>query len=1416
MARIVYISFLIIAQLTYGQKRSFELPSNLTTADYDPQTIIVKLESVTPTITRSHQNRKSISQLASILGAGDYRQAFAKAVNSPANVASRRSMQHPLDNIYKVQLLPGTDIEQAINQLLQFDNVLYAEPQYSHRPLFIPNDPLGTPNGPQVHLSIVKAFEAWDLEKGDSEMIIAILDTGTDFNHQDLQDNLYINEADPPNGIDDDEDGYVDNYRGWDFANNDSDPSADFDDHGVRVAGMSSASTDNGIGIAGSGYNTKYMPLKIFTSEGNNFFMGFEAIVYAADKGCKVINLSWGDASPYSQFEQDIINYAVLERDAVVIAAAGNSNADQAFYPASYDNVLSVAATNNGDQKASFSTYNENVDISAPGNLVYTLFQNNGYNNTSGTSFSSPLVAGAAALVRARFPELNAIQVMEKLKVTSDDIGEVSGNQPYVGKLGKGRLNMFRALNDNTLPSLKQAAVTVENDFGNFAFHDDTIEISVDIMNYLQPTQNAKVTLTKVDDDNANKIFLVDSVFELGKVATLEVADNQQEPFVVYLNEEIPRGSEITLQLNYEDGQYTDSELIRITTSPDYVTANNGKLSLSLHGNSSIGTDSKPGTSEFVYDGSVLANHIGFYIAQEVDQVASSAAANLVTFNRDTDFISTVPVKLFGNSIADFDARSQFAESGLTIDPINVHVEQKLLAWESNPGNQQLILEYRLTNRSGATIDDLHIALFANWNIDDAIRNRAGWEDPDKLGYVYNNAQSTYAGVALLTGQAPIYNALDIASENGNSQDLGPIFSKTDKYNLASNGIDQTTAGELGDGNDVAHIVGGSILSFGDNESIKIAFALTAGGSLTDLKSNINVAAGKYQEYLDSPPIITTAYTCEGEDAKINPSSGTIFEFYQDPALNTLLHTGEEYTVSNVTSPQSLFVVNKDHPFDSDVAQVIAAVKPISATFEFDHEPFLIDELDTSRVHFINNSINDVEWVWDFGNGFGSTLEEPSIRYNEKGTYTIELVTKNDIGCEATISKNLDVQYRSFKPDIGNIQTCRETLIEIDPQNVTQMQLYTSPDLGTPALTGASLNLGPFSADTVFYITSIDSTFESNPTELKITVSEIMSEFNFEIDTVDLQKRYLLNLSSASTDASTWQWIANGNEIATIANTHFDYSGLNDLNISLTVTDELGCSDMLSRDISLKKSPTPAIHPVAICPGDDVTLRPSGGTIFYFYEDVNKTNLIYKGRELILTDVVETRTLYISNIDSLLESELASATIDVSAVTADFTQSLDTLNLSEGNSVQFNYTGNAATAWQWIFGNGQVSTASDPLVEFSQLGKFGIELMVTDDIGCMSKSNSELVVVSITDIQKTGEHITIYPNPSSGIVNLITEGIQSPNEVQIRDVSGKLLLRLPFSKGEKNLDLSELPAGVYAITIIGNSNHYTHQLILQR
>ena len=279
----------------------------------------------------------------------------------------------------QVVRISGVTIEQAVERLSANPGVVWAEPNYVIQPFVVPNDPRFPEQWPLRNVgqsgglpdADIRATLAWDLTPGSSSVLVGVIDTGIDYKHPDLAPNIFVNPGEiPDNGIDDDENGFVDDVRGWDFLDRDNDP-MDAQGHGTHVAGTIGASGNDSIGVAGVCWRVRLLPLRVLGPAGGTSAGAAEAVRYATMMGARVTNNSWG-TSAVSNVLLDAITEA---RDAGVlfVAAAGNDSRDNAVfpvYPASYglSNVLSVAATDRRDRLAAFSNYGATtVHIGAPG-----------------------------------------------------------------------------------------------------------------------------------------------------------------------------------------------------------------------------------------------------------------------------------------------------------------------------------------------------------------------------------------------------------------------------------------------------------------------------------------------------------------------------------------------------------------------------------------------------------------------------------------------------------------------------------------------------------------------------------------------------------------------------------------------------------------------------------------------------------------------------------------------------------------------------------------------------------------------------------------------------------------------------------------------------------------------------------------
>jgi serine protease len=421
-----------------------------------------------------------------------------------------------LSLIYELDYNAEQDVFKTSEQLLSSGYFDYAEPHYVSYPMFTPNDPKVAQYNP-YHLTTMHLYEAWDVTQGDTNIVIGYTDTSFDVYHPDLRGNVKLNWSDLPDGVDNDGDFKTDNWRGWDLVDNDSILFINNEIHGTTVLAVGSATTDNDTGIAGAGFNCKYIPVKVANSS-QVITQGYEGVVYAIDKGAKIVNCSWGNTT-FNQLAQDVINDAALVNDVVIVASAGNVDSENYYYPASYEYVLSVTGVDANDLVDPSSgtpfTHNDSVDVSAPGFDVYTTATYNGGSvyqpPTGGTSIAAPLVAGVAGLVWTQFPNLTALEVIERIKCTADNIDAVPGNEIYAGLIGTGRVNAFAAVSTNNQCGLVDIANTKEEQ---------------GIIIYPNPAQDVLNVVIK------NELEILYSEFRIsngvGELVTLSVVEGHQ------------------------------------------------------------------------------------------------------------------------------------------------------------------------------------------------------------------------------------------------------------------------------------------------------------------------------------------------------------------------------------------------------------------------------------------------------------------------------------------------------------------------------------------------------------------------------------------------------------------------------------------------------------------------------------------------------------------------------------------------------------------------------------------------------------------------------------------------------------------------------------------------------------------------
>jgi len=489
----------------------------------------------------------------------------------PLNAKSpRTAKRYELTKIFEIEFadeVPLLYIIKVLNQTKLFE---YVEPIYIRQTNATPNDPLLT--NQQIFLEQIKAFDAWDIHKGElgGEILIGICDSGTEWYHSDLVANLWMNldedangngttivwdaglgryKLDPGdiNGIDDDGNGKVDDLVGWNFWIWDGTPARDpngssNNSHGTHVAGIAAGVTNNSNGIASISWNVKFLPTKHSSnSSGALIYFGYHGIVYLTEMGAHIINCSWG-GDGFSFVEKDVIDFA-RDEDVVIFASAGNDYIDKIQYPSGYPGVINIASVNRFDNKTDYSTCGISVDACAPGGespgiWFYSTIPNNIYSYKYGTSMATPFVAGAFALLKSYRDTWTNEQLVKQFLGSCDDIS--TENPGYDDKLGYGRINAHTSLSTTNKDISKQLKLHVithyaqDNDNGlpeygescNFVF-------LVQNFNPVHGSSQLNFTLTCDDPDitinnGSGTISIPKDEIVTSSVLTFDIAENAE------------------------------------------------------------------------------------------------------------------------------------------------------------------------------------------------------------------------------------------------------------------------------------------------------------------------------------------------------------------------------------------------------------------------------------------------------------------------------------------------------------------------------------------------------------------------------------------------------------------------------------------------------------------------------------------------------------------------------------------------------------------------------------------------------------------------------------------------------------------------------------------------------------------------
>jgi subtilisin family serine protease len=525
--------------------------------------------------------KSSINPFLATVGIKSISRPFEKYLSG-----NRLLAKNSLANVLEIRFDENTDPFEFAKSINDNPEIEYAVPLIQGElQEFIPND---TEFVNQYFLEGMQFPEAWDIVRADSNIVIGIVDSGIDLDHEDLRNVIKKNWGEiPGDGKDNDNNGFVDDFAGWDFVGGISledaisgiwQPDANVDteesnNHGTHVAGLAAAETNNQTGVAGTSFGAKIIPVKITldnlsSTQGGSTrtFRPYDGIMYCIMMGADIINCSWTN-EVWTPLQQEILDLAE-EEGILITAAAGNSAwwLDRyPSYPAKYKTVMGIGAADNGHGLSSFSNYGSQVDVYAAGVAVLSTYSDDIYRRNSGTSMAAPVVSGLAALVKKRFPEYTPLQIRKQIRLASNEL--ITAN-PAPRQYFFSSANALKAVtynhSGNSTPGLHAREVLIK---GNPEIRDTGfVELKFTIENVLSSGTFIKMKI--IPQDDFAEFSKTD--FEIGHLASGDHRDFTTE---IKLGDDCPWYSgEVNFLLEFSGGSYLDYE--RITLPIELPTTN--------------------------------------------------------------------------------------------------------------------------------------------------------------------------------------------------------------------------------------------------------------------------------------------------------------------------------------------------------------------------------------------------------------------------------------------------------------------------------------------------------------------------------------------------------------------------------------------------------------------------------------------------------------------------------------------------------------------------------------------------------------------------------------------------------------------------------------------------------------------------
>ena len=903
-------SFILFFEITTVQAQNNYLPG-IIYIKYEGSTQLAKrggssLASVKANVRR-YMQPYGLQRISPLLTDGQKRKATQIANNMSTQLRGKTDPERfnqVLGSIDQIFFDTNYDALTLASKLSGLPGVEYAEPHYLRVLQFEPNDP-----EVQSNLELMKFQKAWDISQGSEEVVIAIVDSGVDYTHDDLDSKLWVNQDEIPaavksdfdlnndgivesleikdrlvaingnfngdtlvnledalhpdsplmDGIDNDENDFVDDLFGWDFwesgltnadITSDNNPVGSGSNHGTHVAGIATAEVNNETAIAGTGFDSRFMAIKAGgipdvpstpVDESSQIGFGFNGIIYAALNGADVINTSWGSGAS-SQVEQDLIN-SIADLGVVLVAAAGNESQDGIIFPAGYRNALAVGSVNHrlGVEKikTNFSNFGFEVDVFATGNSIRSTVFDDTTGILSGTSMASPAVAGLAGLLKAEHPDWSAPQILMQIRNSSEFIDNV--NLSRENKMGHGLIDAERSLGD-PLPGVRINSATFTDLGGDKLGIGEPGLLTVEVENVGISTSNLQVVTQSISDG----INISDIVKSVGAVA-----QNSTKIFEIGL--EITSNFDIdgpvpAIRITFDENalDYEDRQVVEYDGLLFETVDNNGiKMSISSNGalgftdpfNQSGGVGFIPRALEngtFVDTRNQLFE--GGVILQVGNEIASAVRGTDGDLQRDFTPNEIIDIST-EQTTSDLDSRTVYSYQGST--PIRITAQS--FGFADPDLSQAVFLRYDIENISRDVAENVRLGLFNDWDVGDFSANQVNFSAEDSLLYVHDISDDSQPFVAVahmggIAGALAIENGFtgEEDSLNFNIFDQGdmPGFTDQEKIWALKSDTNNTTSPTA----DVSTVVASGPYTLQPQNMITAGFIYAWGDNLEELR----------------------------------------------------------------------------------------------------------------------------------------------------------------------------------------------------------------------------------------------------------------------------------------------------------------------------------------------------------------------------------------------------------------------------------------------------------------------------------------------------------------------------------------------------------------------------------------------------